>query len=378
MRTTREPQVLYLITELSTGGAQFALLRLLKGLYRERFAPSVACLYNGEGAVAQKIRALGISVTDLGMTAKWRWEAFGRLYNLLRHERPTILHTWMFHANVVGRVIGRLAKVPIIVSSRRNVYIGKRWRELLNRWTAPLDDRVIAVCELARQAEIERARVAPDHVVTIYNGVDVNQFSAMSAQAAARIRRGFGIPLDAPLLGAVGRLHPQKDFATLLAAVAQVQEHIPTVQLLLVGDGELRGDLEAQTRLLGLSEIVTFAGHRADIPEILATLDLFVLPSLWEGMPNAVLEAMAAGLPVVATAVGGTPEVVVDGVTGLLVTPRDPDALANAINRLLSNDDLRRKTGRAGRDRVGQHFSVHEVVRQVETLYETLLLEKGY
>ena len=114
--------------------------------------------------------------------------------------------------------------------------------------------------------------------------------------------------------------------------MAQVQEHIPTVQLLLVGDGELRGDLEAQTRSLGLSEIVTFAGHRADIPEILATLDLFVLPSLWEGMLNAVLEAMAAGLPVVATAVGGTAEVVVDGVTGLLVTPRDPDALANAIN----------------------------------------------
>jgi glycosyltransferase involved in cell wall biosynthesis len=126
-----------------------------------------------------------------------------------------------------------------------------------------------------------------------------------------------------------------------------------------------------------MAEAVTFTGVRADVPKILAALDLFVLPSLWEGMPNAVLEAMAAGLPVVATAVGGTPEVVMDGVTGLLVPPQDPSALAQAIERLLRDPDLRRTMGRAGRRRVEQHFDVRETVRQVEDLYETLLREKG-
>ena len=365
--------VFHLITELDIGGAQLALLRLLASLDRDRFVPTVACLYNGDAAVAQRIRALGVPVTDLGMTARWRWDAFERLYRLLRHERPTILHTWMFHANLPGRVLGTLARVPIIITSRRNENIGGVMREYLNRWTACLDDRVIAVCELARQAEIKRARVSPEHVVTVYNGVDVERVSVAGGQAAARARRVIGIPVEAPLVGSLGRLHSQKGFSDLLTALAQVRRRIPSVRLFLAGDGELRADLEAQSRSLGLSEAVTFAGVRTDVPEILAALDVFVLPSLWEGMPNAVLEAMAAGLPVVATAVGGIPEVVVDGVTGLLVPPRDPDGLAQAIECLLRDPGLRRKMGQAGWKRVERCFSVEQMVRKTEDLYETLL-----
>jgi glycosyltransferase involved in cell wall biosynthesis len=283
----------------------------------------------------------------------------------------------MFHANLPGRVLGRLAGVPIIITSRRNENIGGAMRERFNRWTAHLDDRVVAVCELARQAEIERAGVAFEHVVTIYNGVDVTQFPVASVQATAQARRAIGMPFKVPLVGSVGRLHPQKGFSDLLTAFVQVRQRIPSAQLFVAGDGELREGLEAQARSLGMAEAVTFTGVRADVPKILAALDLFVLPSLWEGMPNAVLEAMAAGLPVVATAVGGTPEVVMDGVTGLLVPPQDPSALAQAIERLLRDPDLRRTMGRAGRRRVEQHFDVRETVRQVEDLYETLLREKG-
>lgn len=368
--------VVHLITELDIGGAQCALLRLLIGLDRDRFSPTVVCLYNGDKTVAQRIRQLGVHVFDLGMTAKWRWDVLWRLCTLLVRERPAILHAWMFHANFLGRIAGRLARVPIVVTSRRNVDIGGAFRESLNRWTAPLDDRVIAVCEIVRQVEIERARVPSEKVVTIYNGVDAKSFGAPDAEGRGVGRRVPGIPVGLPLVGTVGRLHRQKGFADLITAWALVRNRFPAARLLLVGDGEQRGDLEAQVRSLGLSEMVTFAGLRADISDILTELDLFVLPSLWEGMPNAVLEAMVTGLPVVATAVGGTPEVVSDGVTGLLVPPHDPTVLAQALTTLLQDPDLRRKMGQAGRKRVMQCFTAERMVERTEQLYMQLLEEK--
>jgi glycosyltransferase involved in cell wall biosynthesis len=283
----------------------------------------------------------------------------------------------MFHANIPGRVVGRLAGVPIILTSRRNVNIGGGQRELLSRLTSGMDDLVIAVCELARQAEIERAGVSPEKVVTVYNGLDAAEFAGVDQERAALVRQGLAIPRGTPVVAAVGRLHPQKDFPTLLRAMARVHEAVPGARLLVVGDGMLRGDLEAQARSLELSSSVVFTGQRADVPELLNAVDLFALSSLWEGLPNVVLEAMAAGLPVVGTRVGGVPEVVVDGVTGILVPPRDPEALASGIAQLLSDSELSQRMGDAGRARVVEQYSVERMVRETEVLYEGLLAKKG-
>ena len=373
--TSGQIAILHLITELDTGGAQIALQRLLAGLDRARYSPAVACFYNGDSAVAQHIRALGVSVTDLGMTAKWRLDAFVRLYRLLQQQRPTILHTWMFHANVPGRVLGRLTGVPIVISSERTMGQEGGWRRWLNRITGPLPDRVACVSESVADFAARTIGIPPAKLVVIPNGIPLEDFQPGDR---SRARVDLGIPLHAVVVGTVGRLRPVKGTSHLLEAWSRLASDHPNAILLLVGGGPQQAALERMSRRLGISEHVRFLGNRADVPALLRGMDVFVLPSLWEGMPNAALEAMAVGLPVVATAVGGTPEVVVDRVTGLLVPPGDPDALAESIARLLYDPDLRYKMGRAGRERVVNHFSVERTVERTTRLYELLLMEKGF
>ena len=364
--------VIHLITELDRGGAQMALCRLLRHTDRQQYASHILCLYNGDKVVAQQIRQLGIPVTDLSMSAPWRLDALWRLYRILRKERPSILHCWMFHANMIGRLVGRLAGVPIVITARRNVEIGGPRREQIKRYTRHLDDAVIAVCELARQVEIERTGVAPDKVVTVYNGIDLP--ASTSPARATPLNSELGLPPEAVVVICVSRLHPQKGHDDLLAAWRRVTAVHPNAHLLIVGDGERRAEL---AKLAAGQANTHFTGQRNDVPDLMALSDLLVLPSLWEGLPNVVLEAMGAGLPVVATAVGGTPELVINHETGLLVPPRDPDALAQAILTLLRDPDLARRMGQNGRRRVAEQFTIERMTEQTEALYNRLLIEKN-
>ncbi|MBN1993495.1 MAG: glycosyltransferase [Anaerolineae bacterium] len=361
-------KLFHLITELSVGGAQKALFRLLKYLDRDRFAPVVACLYNGEGTVATEIRNLDIPVFDLGMTAKWRGDALGRLYRLLRREQPDILHTWLFHANLPGRVLGRLAGVPVIICAERTMVMESEWRYRLNRSTIKLVDRVIANSANVREFCLSHIGLPAEKVVVIPNGIELNP-APPPARAAAR--QSLGLPLESLVVGAVSRFAPVKGLDVLLRALVQV----PHARLVVVGDGPERANLTQLAGDLGITQQVHWAGYRADVPHLLPAFDLFVQPSWHEGLPNTILEAMAAGLPVVATAVGGTPEVVVDGVTGLIVPPGDPMALAGAIHHLLVDTNLRGQMGRAGQSRVQQHFDIQQNVERTESLYKELLIK---
>lgn len=346
-----------------------ALWRLLKGLDRARFSPAVACLYNGDGAVAQEICALGIPVFDVRMCHKAGLSALWRLYRWIRRVRPTILHTSLFHANLPGRILGRLAGVPIIVCSERTMAMESEWRYRLNRWTIGLVDRVIAVSANVRDFCVSHIGLPADKLTIIHNGVELPEEPLMSCQEARAV---LGLPPDGLVVGAVSRLDPVKGVAFLMQAFA----HVDGARLVVIGDGPERGALESLADSLGLARRVHWVGHQRNASRLLSAFDLFVQPSLHEGLPNTVLEAMAAGLPVVATAVGGTPEVVVDGVTGLLVPPGTPDVLARAITTLLRDADLRRTMGQASRERVVQDFSVERMVEQTERLYEQLLTQK--
>ncbi|HRV93205.1 MAG TPA: glycosyltransferase [Anaerolineae bacterium] len=370
-------KILYFITELNIGGAEKVLVHLISKLDRTHFDPIVVCLYDGNGPIAAEIRALNVPVIDLNMRTRWDVTAIRRFYQLVRREKPVIIHASLFHANVIGRLVGRMAGVPLIITCRQNISIGGRWREQINRLTASWDDKVVAVCELAREAELEHAGVAQEKVVTIYNTIDPTVFHNDHRPKKSNIRNELGIPPDLLLIGSVGRLHPQKGLSYLLEATAQLKKQSPVdFRLLVVGDGQLRDDLIAQSRTLGIADRTIFAGARTDVPDILGELDIFAFPSLWEGLPLALLEAMAAGLPVVATAVGGTPEVVQNGQTGILVPPGDHQSLAIALERLITEPDLRLKMGQAGLNRIQQAFTVEQMVEKYHNLYFQLIRQK--
>jgi glycosyltransferase involved in cell wall biosynthesis len=267
--------------------------------------------------------------------------------------------------------------VPIVIISRRTQNLDGVGREWMNRKLAGWSDATITVSECVRQVEIAQARTDPAKVITIHNGIEVARYRQMDASVRDRIRRELKTPNEALVIASIGRLHPVKGFTHLLTAVQSVHARFPDVFLWLVGDGELRIRLEAQARQLGLDDVVVFTGTRLDVPEILTAVDIFTSASHVEGMPNAVLEAMAAGLPVVATQVGGVPEIVVDGQTGLLVTPADDTALAQALLTLIEDASLRQRFGLAGRQRVLELFDIAMTRQKTVDLYGRLLQEKG-
>jgi glycosyltransferase involved in cell wall biosynthesis len=299
------------------------------------------------------------------------------LFRLIRGFRPDVVHGFLFWAYVLGTLAARLAGVPIVVTSRRIMEDFKATKSrylFLDRVANRLTDVIVANSEAVRQDTIAREHLAYQKVGMVYNGIEVDRYLVPSDET---IRHSSGLVGREPLVGVIATLDPRKGHPFLLEAWATVAARYPSAIVLLIGDGPSRPELEAQAQSAGLGQSVRFLGTRHDIPDLLALLDLVVHPSLTEGFSNAILEAMAAGKPVVATAVGGNPEAVVDRVTGLLVPARDSQALAQAMLRLLEHPDEAAAFGCAGRERVAQRFGMQLMVREYELLYERLVSEKG-
>jgi glycosyltransferase involved in cell wall biosynthesis len=362
--------VLHLIVELSIGGAQSALLRLLAHHDRQRFKVQVACLYNGEGVIAQQIRAIGVPVIELGMTGKFRLDAVWRFYRLLHSQQPEILHTWMFHANIIGRLIGRMAGVPIIITSERTMGQEGIFRRWLNRYTAGMSDRIICVSNSVASFAKGTIKLPASKLVVIPNGVQLERFENLPAKSEARAK--YKLEGSVPIIGAIGRPRPVKGYPVLIDAFSQLTWKHPSALLLFVGNGPESLKLIEQVNRLGISHRVIFFDDQPDITGLLPALDIVAIPSLHEGMPNVAIEAMAARLPIVATSVGGTPEVVINRETGFLVRPHDPEALANALSSLLEQPELRQRMGRAGRERAFQLFNIQNTIQLTQALYERL------
>jgi glycosyltransferase involved in cell wall biosynthesis len=376
--------ILYVITELDIGGAEKALYGLVRRLDRRRYAPEVACL-SGRGAVGAWLAALDVPVHYLypasqRPSVRLVVGALWRLRRLVREVRPDLVHTVLFHANLIGRLAvlgshsappgpgrGRPGHRPVVVSAVRVAERRYRWHLLGDYLTSHLVDREVCVSKGVRRFTERCARIPAQKLCVIPNGVDLPAIDAVRPADLTAL----GCRPGRPTIAYVGRLDPQKGLSHLLRALAGLSQ--TAWQLVLAGDGPQRTELETFVASLGLADRVRFLGWRPDALSIVAACDLFVMPSLWEGMPNAVMEAMALGKCVVATAVEGTEDLMEDGVSGLLVPARQSQALAEAIRRALADADLRDRLGAAARERIRAHYSIDRVVAQHDALYQSLL-----
>lgn len=367
--------VLQLIPTLDRSGAEKQMALLAKGLPRDRFRVEVAALTR-LGPLEAELRESGVPVTLIGKRGKLDPVALSRLTRFLREKRFDIVQTWIFAANVYGRLASRRAKVPTVLTTEMAVDLWKSRAHLsLDRWLARSTDRVIgnsqAVVDFYRKAGIPAEKLA-----MIHSGISDEEPPSIDPQ---EVRRELGIDEGAPLLLFAGRLAEQKRVDDLIQALDLLQHIEPSLVTLIAGDGPLRSRLEDLAQAFDLLSPgrVRFLGHRDDVPRLLSASDLLVLPSLYEGLPNIVLEAMRFRKAVVATSAPGTTEVVSDGETGLLVPTRSPKELARALRTLVRDPDLRCRLGEAGRARVEADFQASVMIEQFATLYEQLASEKG-
>ncbi len=372
-------RILYLIGSLERGGTEGQLAELVVRLPRDRFDPTICCL-NATGPHADRVTAAGVTVENLRfgdlqhpfrIRAEHPVAGLVRLLRAIRRARPHILHAQLFLAYVLGAIAARLTGVPHVIAGRRSLLefrkaIPAPLRLVDRMCSTPMTDLFVANSEAVREETIRVERIPAEKILVIHNGLDLSRFEGRS-KAVERAR--LGVPADAPVVAVVANLIHYKGHRWFLEAWAEIAAQVPGAVALLAGDGPLRAELEDEARRLGVDRSVRFLGRCHDVEGVLAAADLFVHPSLEEGFSNAILEAMGASLPVVATRVGGVPEAVEDGVTGVLVPPRDAPALARATIGVLTDPARAAAFGAAGRRRVEQEFSLSRMVARYEQVY---------
>jgi glycosyltransferase involved in cell wall biosynthesis len=370
-------KLLKMLTSFHIGGTERQVANLTLRIDASRFDLHLACLrYSGQ--LLEELKTLAVPRPEfrIGSFHSPKTLRQGvRFAQYIRKNRIQIVHSYGFYSNVFAVPAARLAGAAIVVASIRDTgdVLTPAQRQV-QRIICKAADCVLVNAEAIREALVKEG-YAPCKIVVIRNGIMLSRFG--KRQRGGLLRQELGLPLSAPLVMVSSRLNQMKGIQYFLDAAVILAQRFPEARFLVVGDGESRTELEAYAGRVGLGRRVVFTGFRCDVPELLSEAEVSVLPSLSEGLSNALLESMAAGVPVVATRVGGNSEVVQDGLTGLLVPARDSAELAGATGRLLENKNLAATFGQAGLRRVQELFSMERSVHQTEHLYERLLEAKG-
>ncbi len=368
---TESIRVMHVVLNLDMGGLERIVDDLLRKSDRSEVASSVCCVEK-DGRLAEELRRDGIEVISLEKGPGKRLKGFTRAFRLFRSRRPDVIHTHQVGALFYAGPAARLAGVPVVVHTEhgRNFEKGWRWRAL-GRIGARCVDRIFTVSNDIAQEAFRLKVYSPEYTQTVINGIDVERFS--QEVDATGLRKDLGLGENDYVVGTVARLDPIKDQKTMIRAFGRLRRRAGHAHLLLVGDGPSRGELEALVRAEGLEECVHFAGVQNDVVPYLKLMDVFALSSVSEGIPLVILEAMAAGIPVVSTAVGGVPEIVTDGKTGRLVPAEDVEAFGRILVELFEDAARRRTLGQAGRELVEREYSLERMARTYTEAYRRLL-----
>ena len=368
---SRSLNILFMIDELDIGGTEQQILELVRHIDKSRYKPMVCCL-RSDGRVADEIRQLGVKVVLLRKRMKFDFFIIPKLMRFIKEERIDIVQTYLITANIWGVLAAKLAGVRWIFASERNVNTSDQgnkhpFADFVFRVLCTLPARIIGNADAVSKYLVEDINIPKAKVVTIHNGINLDRFDCKVD--INRKKSELGLDLRSPVIGVIARLSPQKNHRMLLQATLKVVNTIPDLRMLIVGDGPLLGQIKDLCNDLDLASNVIFTGARRDVPEIMQVLDISVLPSLFEGFPNTIMESMAAGKPVIATDVGGNPELVENGKTGYIVPSNDPEVMADAILHLLKNRILLAKLGKAGRRRIEKYFTLDRMVQKTEQMY---------
>lgn len=371
-----QARILHLFVTLPVGGAENLLLGILRHLDPVRFRSFVCCIAH-KGVIGSRVEAMGYPLIELGRLRHGGWDTgvVTDLQRVIRERRIDLIHSHLYHANFYGRLAARRAGIPC-VASIHNTYSQTKWhRRLINRYLGRHTARLIAGSEEIRRDIVRYDRIAPERVEVIANAIDLDRAQSALTRDQARARLGIGN--EAVVLGTIGRLEEQKGHRHLLDALDLLGQRGIRPQLLLIGGGRLEEALRAHTAALGLSGQVHMLGTRDDLGDLLRAMDLFVMPSLWEGLSLAMLTAMAAGVPVIATDVGGVSQVLGNDRRGYRVPPGDARALAQRIAWCIGHLIETAAVARAGATHVREHYSDLSAVRRLEQIYEEVLAQIG-
>jgi len=373
--SNKTKSILFVIDGLEFGGGERVFLQLVSGL-RDHY--SVFAATHTTGRFAYELGRIGIELFPVDMSKQLTLNPIRQIKNIIRNNAIDLVHSQGARADFFARLAGRIANAPNIVCTIAMPVEGfevKPLRKTIYRFMDRLSGRYvkkfIAVSESLRKALTEERGIASERVVTIYNGIELDKYHPNLKETS--LRDQWDIAPETPVVGAIGRMVWQKGFEFFIKAIPEILEVTPDARFLLVGDGSLRPDLENLARELDVYGRVIFTGFRSDIQQLLSTLDVLVVPSLLEGFPMITLEAMAMATPVVATRIHGITEQIVDGKEGILIPPRNPEALATAVQRLITDKQLGTNLGTAARSRVESFFSIATMVRETKQVYSSLL-----
>jgi sugar transferase (PEP-CTERM/EpsH1 system associated) len=358
--------ILHIVISFETGGLERFVLDLIR-LSGDQFNHKVVCLESP----GELISSSGMhNVTCLYLKPGLQIKGIIALNSIIKANQIDLIHTHNEKALFYGAISGLLSRIPVVHTKHGKNQVTLKAR-VRNNLLARLCKKIIAVSQDAALQCVDDEKISAEKVMVILNGADINAFSGRNN--ASSIRKSLGVGDGVPLLGIVARLAEVKDHATLFHACNIIYKNGIDFKLIVVGDGILKNKLTALSDSLGLKNNIVFTGTRRDIPAFLSAMDIFVLSSISEGISLTLIEAMSSYLPIVATNVGGNSEVIIDGETGFLVPPKNPEALADKLTLLINNPDLQRKMGDAGRDRAVKHFSMQKSVMNYEQCYSQII-----